>query len=48
MIMVQELNYEEIIFINGGEATPYSVGHSVGKAVSALFAAYGIYALFAL
>jgi hypothetical protein len=44
--MLQELNFEEIKSINGGEATPYSVGHDVGKAVAAFFTAYGIYALF--
>ena len=47
--MLQELNYNELISIDGGsvDPTPYSVGHQVGKAVGALFTVLGVAAFFA-
>ena len=41
--MLKELNYQELITIEGGSAepTPYSVGHDVGKAVAAVLAIIG-------
>jgi hypothetical protein len=49
--MITQLNLEELLDISGGRNAPspaYELGHSIGKATSALLAAYGIYALFAV
>ncbi len=46
--MLQELTIEEMFIVEGGVENPiaYELGHSIGHAVSAFIAAYGIYALF--
>lgn len=46
--MLKELNYQELIAIEGGKAepTPYSVGHEIGKAVASVLTIIGIRGLF--